>query len=145
MANKHITFKSKAAGSNSFDTHYFKTTAEDVSVDSNNQSLPSGIDSVDELIDELGELAFADDINLPTSDETDSSSSETIATSKAVKTVNDAAMHLAGAEDVTGVKNFTNGIIIGGNVRLYWDSTTSSLKIEEVVQPSPSEEEEEEP
>jgi hypothetical protein len=81
-------------------------------------------------------LAFEDNINIPSSDAINSNTSDTLATSKAVYTLNQAVVHNTTNENVAGVKTFTDGINIGDCV-LRYDSTTDTLNISKAVAQQP--------
>lgn len=65
---------------------YYQNRDEDVEVTSNNSSLPAGSNTVKDVIDDLTATAFTNPNNL---------------------------VNTSGAQDVSGVKTFTNGIKIG--------------------------------
>ena len=100
------------------------TTAGDVNIDTSfNPDLPEGAENVQDIVDCLGELAFLTELpEASTSeagivelvDNASSTSSTKAPTANALKGVNDSAIHKTGAEEITGVKTFTNGVIISG-------------------------------
>ena len=103
---------------------------KNISLTGTNAKLPSGSKTVGDIIDNLGTLAFADNISIPLasseqagvvvlSSETTNTNDETkAATIKAVGDVNNSAVHKTGDEHITGTKNFSDGIIVGGNLKI---------------------------
>ena len=103
---------------------------KNISLTGTNAKLPSGSKTVGDIMDNLGTLAFADNINIPLasseqagvvvlSSETTNTNDETkAATIKAVGDVNNSAVHKTGDEHITGSKNFSDGIIVGGNLKI---------------------------
>ena len=103
---------------------------KNISLTGTNAKLPSGSKTVGDIMDNLGTLAFADNINIPLasseqagvvvlSSETTNTNDETkAATIKAVGDVNNSAVHKTGDEHITGTKNFSDGIIVGGNLKI---------------------------
>jgi hypothetical protein len=116
------------------------SVADDVQIDiSNNNKIPSTITNLQELANALGSLAFIDSIPASTtttagivklSNATDDTTAEsTAATTKAVSevaTIANGAVQIEGAEDVSGVKNFTNGIVVGSHVTIESTKNTST-------------------
>ena len=103
---------------------------KNISLTGTNAKLPSGSKTVGDIMNNLGTLAFADNINIPLasseqagvvvlSSETTNTNDETkAATIKAVGDVNNSAVHKTGDEHITGTKNFSDGIIVGGNLKI---------------------------
>ena len=103
---------------------------KNISLTGTNAKLPSGSKTVGDIMDNLGTLAFADNISIPLasseqagvvvlSSETTNTNDETkAATIKAVGDVNNSAVHKTGDEHITGTKNFSDGIIVGGNLKI---------------------------
>jgi hypothetical protein len=123
------------------------TNDDRIDITSNSSKLPSGITTVKELIDALGSLAFEDYVALNVSDESnyglvkissaDSSSDETVPTSAvvhAVKTTAENKVSLTGAENVSGVKNFTSGISVAGQPVAY-DASTQTFSYGDPILP----------
>lgn len=126
---------------NNDDILYPETNDESVQVESNNASLPTGINTVRDLIDNLGALAFEDSIEINAasitvpglvqlSNETNDTTIENeAATVKAVSEVNGSAVHINGDEEVIGVKNFSSGTINMDGAAFNYDSATNILHI----------------
>ena len=103
---------------------------KNISLTGTNAKLPSGSKTVGDIMNNLGTLAFADNISIPLasseqagvvvlSSETTNTNDETkAATIKAVGDVNNSAVHKTGDEHITGTKNFSDGIIVGGNLKI---------------------------
>jgi hypothetical protein len=102
------------------------TTTENITFSSSHANIPAGIDDLDELIAELGALAFEDGITIPNAgtdtfgvvklkptynDSTDTTSALSVAGATAL---NAGVVHNTGDETIAGVKNFSDGIIIAG-------------------------------
>lgn len=124
-----------------------------ISITSDNAKLPSGITDLKDLINALGSLAFEDYVALNVSDETnyglvkiasaDSASDETVPTSGVVHSVKqtaDNAVAKTGNENVSGVKNFTNGVQINGQNISYNQSTNVFTYGAPIVPDEPEEE-----
>ena len=106
------------------------TTGKNVSVDTSNTNVPDTVKTVGDVIDNLGSLAFANDIEIPNattsapgvvtlSSEIDNITDETkAATAKAVGDVNASAVHKSGNEEIDGVKTFNESIVVGGNLKI---------------------------
>lgn len=139
MAAIHAVMKALDNNKNNVNV-YHQNYDVDVKI-SPNAKIPNTISTLDDLIDELGDLAFEDNIDIPEadttqagvvqlSDATNSNSSETAATSKAVYNVATSMVNKTSNEDVSGIKRFTNGIKIGdenGYVTITYDSATNSV------------------
>lgn len=103
---------------------------KNISLTGTNAKLPTGSKTVGDIMNNLGTLAFADNISIPLasseqagvvvlSSETTNTNDETkAATIKAVGDVNNSAVHKTGDEHITGSKNFSDGIIVGGNLKI---------------------------
>ena len=103
---------------------------KNISLSSTNSNLPQGSSTVGDVMANLGTLAFANDINIPmantetagvvtlSSEISDPSDESKAATVKAVSVVNDSAVHKTGNEDITGTKNFVDGVLINGNLKI---------------------------
>ena len=103
---------------------------KNISLTGTNAKLPTGSKTVGDIMNNLGTLAFADNISIPLasseqagvvvlSSETTNTNDETkAATIKAVGDVNNSAVHKTGDEHITGTKNFSDGIIVGGNLKI---------------------------
>ena len=103
---------------------------KNISLTGTNAKLPTGSKTVGDIMNSLGTLAFADNISIPLgsseqagfvvlSSETTNTNDETkAATIKAVGDVNNSAVHKTGDEHITGTKNFSDGIIVGGNLKI---------------------------
>ena len=106
------------------------TTGTNVSVNTSNTNVPDTVKTVGDVIDNLGSLAFANDIEIPDattsapgvvtlSSEIDNITDETkAATTKAVGDVNASAVHKTGDEEIDGVKTFNESIVVGGNLKI---------------------------
>lgn len=106
------------------------TKAKNVTIETTNNQIPSTAKTVGDIIDNLGSLAFANDIEIPDasisapgvvtlSSETDNLTDETkAATLKAVGEVNASAIHNTGNEEISGVKTFNDSIVVGGNIKI---------------------------
>lgn len=111
---------------------YPKTKDTRIIVSSNNGNIPSGISTIGDLLDNLGSLAFENSISIPTAttsvagvttlsnvtNDTSAAAEVTAATTKAVSAVNASAVHLTGNEDISGLKNFADGIILQDRIKL---------------------------
>lgn len=115
----------KVDGQNS-ETMNPATTTENITFSQVHNNIPAGIEDLDELIAELGALAFEDGITIPNAgtdtygvvklkptynDSTDTTSALSIAGATALDT---GAVHKTGNETISGVKTFEDGIIIAG-------------------------------
>ena len=102
------------------------TTTGNVTFTSEHQNIPSGIDDLDELIDNLGTLAFEDGITIPNAG-TDTfgvvklkatynnvSDTESALSVAGATALNQSVVHTTGNETISGMKNFQDGVIIGG-------------------------------
>lgn len=122
---------------------YAQTDDKSIIITSANENIPDNIGTLEELEDELGALAFEDEIEIPvatttqagvtmlsnsTTDTTPSAATKA-ATSKAVNDVNAGAVHNTGDENVAGVKTFTSGEISLGGLSMSYDSVTGELRI----------------
>ena len=105
------------------------TKSANVSIDTDNVNIPQGVETVADLMDELGLLAFADNIDIPTANSTrygvtkvksnyteqgadiDTTSALSIAGASAL---DNSVVHNTGNENISGVKTFEDGIIISG-------------------------------
>ena len=102
------------------------TTSGNITFSSSHENIPSGIEDLDELIAELGALAFEDGITIPNagsntfgvvklkatySDLNDTESALSVAGATAL---NNSVIHTTGNENISGIKNFEDGIIIAG-------------------------------
>ena len=106
------------------------TTGKNVSVNTSNINVPDSVKTVGDVIDNLGSLAFANDIEIPDattsapgvvtlSSEIDNITDETkAATTKAVGDVNASAVHKTGDEEINGIKTFNESIVVGGNLKI---------------------------
>lgn len=106
---------------------YPQTLDTNILVDTSNPNVPSSVTSVNELVSDLGGLAFEDNVavNVDTSteygviratDDPTANDSDLMATSKAVSAVNSSAVKITSNQEVDGVKAFNDGINIGGTV-----------------------------
>lgn len=122
---------------------YTQTDDKSIIITSANENIPDNIGTLEELEDELGALAFEDEIEIPvatttqagvtmlsnaTTDTTPAAATKA-ATSKAVNDVNAGAVHTTGDENVAGVKTFTSGEISLGGLSMSYDSVTGELRI----------------
>ena len=101
-----------------------------ISLSNSNTKFPSGSKTVGDIMKNLGTLAFADNVDIPLasskqagvvmlSSETTNITDETkSATVKAVGVVNESAVHKTGDEKISGSKNFSDGLIVGGNLKI---------------------------
>lgn len=130
------------------------TNARAVNIDSTN--VPEGVTNLEDLVDNLGELAFADEITIPqadtsgtvgltklsnvTDDTTDESSAATTAAvslvANNVKTVSEEAVKKTGDEDVNGMKSFTEGAVIA-NTKITSEVSTDGVFIVHVAPVNP--------
>ena len=106
------------------------TKSKNVSLETSNTHIPSTAKTVGDVIDNLGSLAFANDIEIPDattsapgvvtlSSEIDNITDETkAATTKAVGDVNASAVHKTGDEEINGIKTFNESIVVGGNLKI---------------------------
>lgn len=127
---------------------YPQTLDTNILIDTSNPSIPSGTTSVQQLVDELGGLAFEDTLGtnidtgttyaaLRTSDDPTKNDSDIVASSKAVTTVHNNAVHITDDESVAGVKAFGDGINIGGEVQVTEEEdphdSSKTIEVKEVV------------
>lgn len=106
---------------------YPQTLDTNIIVDANNPALPSGTTSLSSLIDNIGGLAFEDSVgtNISTgndytalriSDNPTEDDSNVVASSKALSTVDALSVKITTDQGVEGIKAFTDGINIGGEL-----------------------------
>ena len=126
---------------------------EDISISSDNQRLPSNVHTLKDVIDNLGSLAFADNIQMPVAttsafgvvklnnSTTDTTATNTVATTAALATVNSrittidqGSIHTSGNETIYGLKSFEDGIIISG-FKFYPQTDPVSGEITLMVEP----------
>lgn len=120
---------------------YPYTVADDVTFATNNENLPAGATTLEDILANLGTLAFQSSLNLPvastsaagvtilshaTNNVTDAAKSVS-ATSYALGMVNAGAVHTTGDESIGGVKTFTNDTIFG-NFKLVSEVDSSGNK-----------------
>lgn len=141
VATRHVSAHIKPQGGN---THpmYFKSSDNDVVVTSSNENLPSGTVNLKDLVDVLGALAFEDDIELDKASTStfgvvklnnatnDTTEESLAATTKAVGTVNESAVHKTGDETIAGTKTFSGGSIVVGSIEIAYDSAHNTLDIQ---------------
>ena len=147
----HIRIRNKEG--NDLDILYPQSTPQDVIIDySNYTSVPSTVENLDDLLAQLGDLAFEDSVAMNvgtgseyglvrTSNATSSSglvleSGETaedfVPTCKALFDVADSKVSTSGNETISGVKTFSDGIVIG-NIRISYNENTHTLVYEEIT------------
>ena len=113
-----------------------KSDASDITI-ANKEALPQGCNTVEDLVGVLGDLAFEDNIDIPkasintigvvqlSNETTDKTKDTTAATTAAVsavqeevsnvkETVTNDTVDKTSAQDISGVKNFSNGMTVGG-------------------------------
>ncbi len=127
---------------------YPQTLDTNILIDTSNPSIPSGTSSVQQLVDELGGLAFEDTLGtnidtgttyaaLRTSDDPTKNDSDIVASSKAVSTVNNSVVHITNDESVNGVKAFGDGINIGGAVQVTEEEdpedSSKTIEVKQVI------------
>ena len=116
------------------------TKSKNVTVDSSeNENLPLGTATAEDVFNNLGALAFENEIEIPEatteeygvvvlSDETDNQeegSSNTAATTKAVSKVSAESVKLSGDQEISDIKNFKDGVKIGNAVLTVVEDTES--------------------
>ena len=106
------------------------TKDKNIYLTGSNKNVPSSNKTVADVINSLGTLAFASDIQIPvastesagvvtlSNEIADTEDDKTAATVKAVSLVNKASLHKEGDEDVSGEKNFVDGVIVQGHLRI---------------------------
>lgn len=160
---RHIRIKSIEG--NNVDILYPRNLAEDVIINgSDYTNVPNSVTNLDDLLTQLGELAFEDSVAMnvgngdeyglvKTSDATNESDlvleegesySDYVPTSRALFDTRDSIntslsnkVSTSGNETISGVKTFTDGIVIG-NIKISYDSTTNTLITEPLPEQSNS-------
>ena len=103
-----------------------KSDASDITI-ANKAALPQGCNTVEDLVGVLGDLAFEDNIDIPkasintigvvqlSNETTDKTKDTTAATTAAVSAVQEEVSNVKETvTNDTGVKNFSNGMTVGG-------------------------------
>lgn len=144
MSTRHVTAHIKDTSGGQSKPMYFKTSDNDVNITSSNENLPDNTNSLRNLVDALGALAFADDIELDRASTSqlgvtqlsntinDTAEEGLAATTKAVSTVNEGAVHTTGDESIAGTKTFSGGTIVVGSMELVYDADENTLDIQAV-------------
>jgi hypothetical protein len=124
----NVTMKKVVTNGNTTTTTEIKPTTDDKNVanTSSNSKIPQGINTLKDLLDNLGLLAFEDSINIPTASSStygvvktstvynDTSLTDFVPTSATLAAMNNTCVHLSGNESIAGIKTFEDGIIISG-------------------------------
>lgn len=100
-----IHVRAKHTQNNSTDLIYHETDDQSVVITSDNNSLPNGVETLSDLVDNLGEMAFSDEGG---------------------SGIDQNAVHKTGDENIAGNKNFTNQLLING-VPVSYDSNSKVL------------------
>lgn len=168
MATTYSNITMKSIDGSNVEVLYPETLPENVLITpSDYTNVPVSVNNLDDLLSQLGELAFEDSVAMNvgsgeeyglvrTSNATQASdltlgqgeaAEDFVPTSKAlfdlrtslesqissIQTNTDGKMSLTGDETISGVKTFSDGIVIGG-VRLTYDPVTDKLITEKVVE-----------
>lgn len=116
---------------------YPNTKAANVSIATNNPALPTNSSTVEDVVAELGDLAFEDSIVIPDASTStagvvqlsnttnDTATESTAATTKALGEVNRDTVHKSGEESINGLKTFNAPIVVNGDLKISstYDST----------------------
>lgn len=134
MSALNVTLYQKTGNINK--TMYPATTDGRINITASSDKIPTGIDSLEDLINALGTLAFEDYVALNVSTEenyglvritnSDSTATNMVPTAKLLHDSMATKMSLAGSETVTGTKTFSNGLVLG-NIPISYDSTSDTM------------------
>lgn len=142
MGTKHV--KGHQINGSTDSPLYFQSHDKRVKMSSSNANIPSGVQSIRDLEDQLGALAFANDVDIPSAtlisegvvqlsnsiqDSTSPQSQTQAATTKAVSDAYAGSVHMSGNQDVAGTKNFTGGSIQLAGAEISYNQSTNVLTI----------------
>lgn len=135
MSNVNVVLHKKTG--DSYDTLLPLTNDKRITITSSSSKIPENINSLEELIDALGSLAFEDYVALNVSDETsyglvkltnsDSEATDTAPTAKLLHDSMAAKVSMSGAETINGVKTFADGIKIGNTNTITYNASTDTV------------------
>ncbi len=135
MSALNVVLYKKNGNSNS--EMYPLTQDHRVGITSESANLPDNINTLEDLIDALGSLAFEDYVALNVSDDThyglvkianaDSEATDTVPTSKYLHDSLAGKVSTTGNETISGIKTFTDGIKVGSLESISYDSETDTI------------------